>query len=492
MPSRIQPVCLLLLACIAAQASPAAMAESLVERAQQIAARQPEYAQWWPGFWPEGQPFLLYEPGGGCVFYSPDLVPVGFEPAAMEQPGFWRGQCQGPAFQAPMQFLQEVAGVRTNAFRVDGRRSAIEQFVVHEAFHAFQFCAFERRTQGSLHDYDFPLDPELVRSKLREALLLFEAVAQTSDAARADLVRLVLASRAQRLSAMPEAARSIEDAYMRSEGTAEFIEYLSMGLAPGVETAKRLAGEAMRADIPSLSWEWLLRWQSYRTGAASAFLLEAMGVPEWRQRVMRGDAFYDLLAEASGYFQDEAASLAERADAIPLPSVERTVAALIKHRSAIAKARARYDRAARHRLVIRPPSDHASVFKATRMGSLDGHTVVFDPTPLTTTGSHLELTVRKRPIRLGMKQAEEDVVGIEVALTKPPGFKGCEPAQGVSQCPAGTVIASAGMSLNLKQAAFVERADATTRVWFAGEADNWDDRDQRCGFPSDASTAQPQ
>jgi hypothetical protein len=481
-----------LLACVVAQASPAAMAESLVERAQQIAARQSEYAQWWPGFWPEGQSFLLYQPDGECVFYSPDLAPVGLEPVAIEQPGFWRGQCEGAAFEVPMQLDRELAGVRTNAFRIDGGHPMIEQFVVHEAFHGFQFCAFEQRTGNSPLGYDFPLDPGLVRSKLRETLLLFEAVAQTSDAARAYLVRLVLASRARRLSAMPEAARSSEDAYMRSEGTAKFIEYLSMGLAPGAETAKRLAAEAMRTNISSLSWEWLLRWQSYQTGAASALLLEAMGVPEWRQRVMRGEAFYDLLAEASGYLDDEAASLAERADAITLPSVESTVAVLIKQRSAIAKARARYDKAARHRLVIRPPTFHASVFQATRMSSFDGHTVVFDPAPLTTTGPHFELMVRKRPIRLGIKQAEEDVVGIEVALKKAPGFEGCKPENGVSQCPAGTVIASAGMSLNLKQAAFVEQADATTRVWFAGEASMREDRDRRCGFATGATTAQPQ
>lgn len=436
----------------------------LVEHAQHLIARQERYARIWPDFWPVGQSFLLYGSDGACVLYSPQQTPEGFEPADESSTGLWQGTCQGTRFAGPMWLLARVGGVPTHAVKVDRSRKDVESLVVHEVFHAHQRCTFQREPWG-IPTFDFALDVDWVRSKLRETLLVFEAVAQQDEPARWQLARMVLALRQQRLEAMPRSAGETEDHYMRTEGTASFVAYGANEFGAGADLAKRMAEAAMRTDLPAFSWEWLLRWQSYETGAAVSVLLDLAEWPEWRQRVARGESLYHLLAEASAFDSAQAAPLAEQAMLQPLPSVERVVVALMKQRDALEKVRKRYRSAARHRLQIRPSGAGMGSLQASRMGSIDGRTVVFDPNPFVSEDDEMAIRVSGRPILLGKAPDDSGASLIEVALARAPKGEGCKLTDSEGLCPAGARILAGRVQLELKQPARVRQTPEITLVW---------------------------
>ncbi|HBK56303.1 MAG TPA: hypothetical protein DDZ76_08495 [Xanthomonadales bacterium] len=451
----------------------------LVEQAQHLIARQERYARIWPDFWPVGQSFLLYGSNGACVLYSPQQTPEGFEPAGESSSGLWQGTCEGTRFAGPMWLLARVGGVPTHAVRVDRSSKDVESLVVHEAFHAHQRCAFQPEPWG-IPTFDFALDVDWVRSKLRETLLLFEAVAQQDEPARWHLARMVLALRQQRLEAMPRSAGETEDHYMRSEGTATFVAYRANDFGAGAELAKRMAEGAMRTDLPSLSWEWLLRWQSYETGAAAAVLLDLAEWPEWRQRVARGESLYRLLAEASAFNPAETRPLTEQAMLQPLPSVERVVGALVKQRDVLEKVRKRYRSAARHRLQIRPSGAGMGSLQASRMGSIDGRTVVFDPNPFVSEDDEMAIRISGRPILLGKAPDDSGASLIEVALARAPKIEGCNLADSEGLCPAGSRIVAGRAQLALKQPARVRQTPEVTLVWSLSAGTDPSERPAEC------------
>lgn len=365
---RFRSECLLVTVLVALLCGGAA-ARSLVEEARAIAGRAEDIARLWPGFWPAEQAFVLYRRDGECVMYSPLETPAGFDAVEEAQRQLWRGHCTGSAFKAPILLAGEVGGVEAVGVLVEALRIGVPEFLLHEAFHAFQRTRFERRDSAGpdLNAFDFPADEDWMRWKLREALLLMEAVAKEEPPARHALIHLVLALRESRLQAMPAAAGELEDHYMRWEGTASYVERRLRGEVASADTARALAVEVMKGAISFAPWEFLLRVQSYYTGAAAGLLLDELGFADWQQRVMSGEPLYGLLAEATGYLGRNASVLRELAGSLRMDGLDSLVKRMRRNAGLIRVAEKRYSRAARHWLLVDLSQAAESSFQAAGM-----------------------------------------------------------------------------------------------------------------------------
>jgi len=283
------------LAIASAAASPALAtdpAARLLERAAEVERRGPALAELWPGYWPPGQPFVLYLPGVGAAFGG-EASPGGatFREGPLEDVRFWY-------------VLDYPAGpANTVALRLDTPDASLDT-LFHEQFHDFQSDAFRWRGEATgefvdvsgLDDLEtFTIGVEMERRLLREA------VTATTDEDRQALVRQYLAAREGRLADAPENVRRAEDHMEWTEGTAEYVATLAMTVMEpaGATSAGRIAdrlGEPLYSPEQSYTRS-VFRGRAYGVGAAQAWLLDAADAPDWRRRVEAGAPLASLLAE---------------------------------------------------------------------------------------------------------------------------------------------------------------------------------------------------
>lgn len=311
-PSNV-PAAILLAGLVATACAAPAQARSLQDLAGGIAALDAQVSTFWPGYWPPGQPFVLYRPRGGCVMRSAEPPDAGFT-AIAGAPGFWQGACDDARFRGPMVLGETIGGIAAPAVELHSRLDELlpaGTFLVHEAFHAFQDGHFDAIARADT-DFVFPRDEELVRMKLRESSFLLSA-SDTDDRARQiALVRAAIATREARLARMPADARAIEDRYLRTEGTAEYVDVRTAALIRASERPSKYLQDALRRRSGGLgrTWEYLLRRQSYATGAAAGLLLDRWEV-DWKPHVAAGKPVFEILQIASGYDPAEQAALLE-------------------------------------------------------------------------------------------------------------------------------------------------------------------------------------
>jgi hypothetical protein len=199
------------------------------------------------------------------------------------------------------------------ATAVNLRSSLSETLAVlfHESFHGFQrdrFAAFDRRPEtGSWFIDPGAITPEFVARAVAEQRLLIEALQAGREPELVRAARAYLAARRQRTAAAPSAAREMEDALERIEGSATWIE--TRALAIVLDADDRRAGRYVREAYlaPALKrWpgslqERVFRWRGYGTGAAIGLLLDRLEAPGWRESLERGATFPDLLAKAVAF-----------------------------------------------------------------------------------------------------------------------------------------------------------------------------------------------
>lgn len=469
MPTALHRPLATLLAIAALFAGTNASAASPKQLARDIAALDDRLATFWPGYWPPGQPFVLYR-NGQCVMRSDKTPDTGFS-AIDGAPGFWEGRCDDARFEGPMVLDDIIAGVEAPAVELDKEPASLQRlavFLLHEAFHAYQRNAFEDQDTPA-SNFDFPLDEELVRMKLRESSFLLSA-ADTEDRGRQiALVRAAVATRKARLERMPEEAARIEERYLRIEGTAEYISMRTQALVRGGDTPAKYLQDRLKHHSMHMgrTWEFMLRWQSYTTGAAAGLLLDRWEV-DWKPLVAEGMPLYDILETASGYDDAESAALLEASAGADSSGVIATARQLVRNDAAAGKALARYTRESRYTLTLVSGTNTRMSFDTTEMHSVEGGTLVMKPAPMSSVlpGQH-ELTVR-RPVRLWNVQDEEAALGetpspdagtlrIDVALPGPPGIEGC--AADASRCGKGTRIRTRGVDLLLLDEHTMARSD---------------------------------
>jgi hypothetical protein len=428
----------------------AAPVQALEEVARRIADAGPALSTLWPGFWPEDQAFLLYHRNGECVLASALAPDRDFSPHPAD-PRLWRGRCEGPRFRPDFLLQQRFGGIEAPAVRV-GRRwaPAVVEPLAHEAFHAWQAANF-RRTAGLELRFDLPPRRDLVMLKLHETALLIGALSAADAESRAHQVRLALALRAHRLAQMGQAAGAVEDHFMRIEGSAEWIGIgARRALEPGIHLPAELRARwRMPERATGATWEWLLRWQSYHSGAAALALLEAEAA-EWRLPLAEGLAPWALLARCYGSpSMDAEAALAEAARLNRWAGVPQAASRLVRLDRQAAKALRRFQRHAGPRLELFGRIQGFEIaFTARDIHSVAEGVIVGDANPLVVESDWLRLDARRQPLLVSDSEGR-----MLLLLSRALDTRGC----GVDLCPAGSVIKGRGIEIRLLRDARIRR-----------------------------------
>ncbi len=269
----------------------------LEDAAARVLAQQEALSRVWPGFWPEGQPFIIHHPGTGAVFAG-DAAPAGLE----FRPGALPGA--GSSYE-----LDYPSGVpNTVALKYDGVLAELAT-LFHEQFHDYQRDAFRWIGGGHEEFVDLSLIPDLAGFAAAaeiERRVLAEALGARRREDRRRLAARYLALRAHRLAALDPAVAAAEAHREWSEGTAEYVGLRGAAIIAGQPAGARAQiVEGLRRDLNegsggfSINW---FRWRAYSVGAALAWLLDDLGA-DWRGDIQAGARLDARLAQALGAHQ---------------------------------------------------------------------------------------------------------------------------------------------------------------------------------------------
>lgn len=272
-------------------------AEALLERARVIEARGEALSQIWPGYWPPDQPFILYLPETGAVFAGA-TSPEGarFRPGPLDDVRF-------------TYVLDYPSGVDNTALL--RLRTVDESLTIlfHEQFHDYQHDGFRSLLSGpgATEFVDVTVIPDLEAFTIaveQERRLLHAALGPVDAEARRALVQRYLAARARRLEPLPTAISNAESHREWTEGTAE---YAALRATVVIEPEGPSVPERLRKELekpllePGGSYVGdMFRARAYPVGASLAWLVDDLGVWNWRARVQRGEPLVVLLAEGAG------------------------------------------------------------------------------------------------------------------------------------------------------------------------------------------------
>ncbi len=266
-----------------------AMAERVVDHSDDL-------SRLWPGFWPPEQPFILYAPRTGAVFAGA---------ASPEGPSFRAGPLEGADFRFSMDF--PTGAPNTMMVEVGGPDDTLET-MFHEQFHDFQNDTFVWQGERGGEYVDLGLIPDLTAFTVAvevERRVLIDALAAPDAATRRELARAYLALRRAREQQLDPYVIATERNREWMEGTAQYVgTQASVVARNGVATEVRdKIITSLRSDLLSSPEEFvgnMFRWRAYGVGAALAWLLDDIGVPEWRLGAQAGTPLDVLLEGAVG------------------------------------------------------------------------------------------------------------------------------------------------------------------------------------------------
>jgi hypothetical protein len=246
-----------------------------------------EPAALWPGYDLARQPFIAYLPERWAILFNDPQRAEGFSPPPAGWPDLWPSLlvCPGQYRDLAGQLVLDLPldSLRVAAVPYQGRSAAEElAFLVHEAFHQYQSAAFGEI--GWEREEKYPIeDRENTALAVLEARLLMDALnaAAVEDAATRDAcLKQFIAVRDHRWQRGDAYLRTYEQGQEINEGTAKYVEVMSVERMSGLRYASRVQ--------PALA-------SGHRDGNAP--LPEALGVRPAREAL--SDAFHDLIRGGS-------------------------------------------------------------------------------------------------------------------------------------------------------------------------------------------------
>ena len=274
-------------------------ASELRTKASVILDHSNALAEIWPGYWPEDQGFILYDPTHGAVLVGAEQRPRNITYRAGELPGAHAKFVFDYPAGAPNMMMMTV--------KEDWPDAAETLF--HEQFHDFQRDAFDRGDWKNAGEYvdltaisdraAFTAGAELERRVLADAVLA------KTDARRFDLARSYIALRRAREATVGDVIIGKERYFERLEGTAEYVGLTAASVVLGESTSSvsdKLA-EGLRRSLfdnaeGSYSGNWFRR-RAYGVGGAIAVLLDRSGT-DWKARVQAGESLDVVLENTLG------------------------------------------------------------------------------------------------------------------------------------------------------------------------------------------------
>jgi hypothetical protein len=314
-----------------AQSGPGPTTESgpadtlLLSTASRIVGSASRLAAIWPGYWPRGQAFIIAKPG--CVLLVSETAPdSGFQrlpnhslPRVLRGRAFVHsGSLRGlfaSSVPGGLNIQYAVAGTTVTAVAVKDSVRTTAEFLLHEAFHAFQDSHFARKPEAGPEQasHESPPRPEFDARAEAERRILAEALLADLPTTR-ELLRSYTAVRSQRLNSLRERERAEELQMERIEGTAQLVGVQGSLAVIGApkQVALRLVRDLLTAELTESDPAWRTRLRVYGTGAALGLLLDRLHMP-WQSALQRGETFEDVLAAAFPISADARGPIAETA-----------------------------------------------------------------------------------------------------------------------------------------------------------------------------------
>ena len=296
----------------------------LVEAAGAIVRSAPAISEdVWPGYWPDDQPFILYDVEEDLVLLVADGTrPSGFLPFRdQDLPSELQGRLylhRGilPGLEAGFHVDYRVGDVAATAVQWRGDIESTLATLFHEEFHGYQSREFVSISTDYYVEPSVIAAPEYRAMAEVERRMLLSALKQPAGRLP-ELLRHYLAVRWVRAHSVPDSVRVKEQQTERAEGSANLVGYAAAALAtdkPNLpEENVRLQLERPIKEYPGGLPEQLLRWRLYGTGAAIGIVLDRLGESGWRERLQEGATFDELLARAVDFRPSEAPSIAPQA-----------------------------------------------------------------------------------------------------------------------------------------------------------------------------------
>lgn len=381
-----------------------ASADDLMAMARRIDARSSMLSSLWPGYWPPGQGYVLYERGVGAVFGGG---------AADAGPEFRPGDLANVRFG----FVLDYAGGPPNTvlFEVSGPDDDLST-LFHEQFHDFQDDAFHWTRGGGGEFVDLGLIPDLpvyTAGLAFERSILGLALAAEADAERRRLARAYIVLRRERQRGLAEAIVNVEAYRELIEGTADLIGQSAAALvsdAPS-DNVRRHIIDSLSTPLVSDAGGYstgVFRTRAYGVGAAMGWLLDEWIGPGWKSRAAGGESLDALLEGAIGAaLPPDLASLRREHD---YEALARTIATTLASHPPVVSVDAFLARAPHHLVVTLeyPASQRSSVSFSGAMTPLAQNTIALARAlEFSTTYAGAVLQVRNRPVLIENSRQDE-------------------------------------------------------------------------------------
>lgn len=272
-------------------------ATDLRSKASLILDHSKTLARIWPGYWPEEQGFVLYDPAHGAVLVGAEGRPRNITYRVGELPG------------AETTFVFDYPAGTPNMMMmaVGDDWPTVATTLFHEQFHDFQSDAFNKGDRihgGEYVDLTAISDRAAFTAAAElERRVLADAVLAKTDTQRTDLSRRYMALRRAREAASGDTIVGKERYFERWEGTAQYVGLTASAVVLGGDAgsvAGKLA-EGLRRSLfanpeGSYSGNWF-RTRAYDVGGAIAMLLDRSG-SDWKARIEGGEPL-DVVLEST-------------------------------------------------------------------------------------------------------------------------------------------------------------------------------------------------
>ena len=388
-----------------AQATQAtASADDLLAMARRIDVRSSVLANLWPGYWPHGQGYVLYERGVGAVFGGR---------AAAAGPEFRVGDLENVRFG----FVLDYAGGPPNTvlFEVEGPDDDLST-LFHEQFHDFQNDAFHWTRGGGGEFVDLELIPDLASYTADLAFernILALALAAESPDERRRLARAYIALRRERQQDLAEPIINVEAYRELIEGTADLIGNSAAAIihdAPP-DSVRRQIVDSLNTPLVSDAGGYstaVFRNRAYGVGAAIGWLLDEWIGAGWKGRAAAGESLDVLLEGAIGAATSRDLPALRRQHGYE--ALKQTIAATLAAHPPVLGVES-FLAKSRHRLVVTleyPASQRGSVSFSGAMTPLAQNTIALsNALEFSTTSVGAVLQVRNRPVLIENSQRDQ-------------------------------------------------------------------------------------
>jgi hypothetical protein len=330
----------------------------LLQAAAMLVRASKEVAGVWPGFWAFEHPFVLARRGGCILLVSretpgPEFLPTHI-PRTPKLAGltYVRRSADGfpVAERGGFELRHRTGSVTATAVAVRDDPVRTIEFLLHEAFHAYQrrirMAALQLSPDSAFLDWEYNVLAELERTILSSAL---QSIDRDLKKALNDYF-MVRSYREAMFPSVTTRERFVE----LTEGTAHYVGIRGSAIAAGSDDYPRqeiydqltrplefqpvlMDGRPVDLSDQTVRMQWTHRARLYPTGAALALVLDRLAV-DWQQEAASsadsGRGLGDVAREAIGYrTQSTAEEVADVLVRYGIDSIESRVRDLLTRAS---------------------------------------------------------------------------------------------------------------------------------------------------------------